>query len=219
MPKALKAEERYSALNPEQHEAVDTLDGPVMVIAGPGTGKTEILGVRIANILLGKKTSPERILALTFAESGAVSMRRRLAELVGQDAYRVEISTFHGFANPIIRDYPDYFPDIVGAMSITEIDQIDIVRRLIDSPALGLLKLRPFGDSFYYLKDILRALGELKQEGVLPDAFAAIVEKEKDEFYANPDLYNVSGKYEGKMKVKYDAGAKHVEKNLELIRI
>ena len=59
--------------------------------------------------------SPEKILALTFTESGAISMRRRLVELVGQEAYRVEISTFHGFANRIIRDYPDYFPTIIGA--------------------------------------------------------------------------------------------------------
>ena len=59
--------------------------------------------------------APERILALTFTESGAVSMRSRLAELIGHDAYRVEISTFHGFANRFIRDYPDYFPTIIGA--------------------------------------------------------------------------------------------------------
>src|SRR5262249_15257759 len=125
-------EVRYTALNPEQRAAVDALEGPVMVIAGPGTGKTEILTMRIANILCTAKTAPERILALTFTESGAVSMRWRLAELVGQMAYRVEISTFHGFANRIIRDYPDYFPEIVGSVSITEIDQVGIVRRLID---------------------------------------------------------------------------------------
>ena len=97
-------EQRYKLLNPEQRQAVDTLEGPVMVIAGPGTGKTEMLTMRIANILRGGGTSggragvhkrvvsPEKILALTFTESGAIAMRRRLVELVGQDAYRVEIS-------------------------------------------------------------------------------------------------------------------------------
>lgn len=220
-------EERYAKLNPEQKEAVDTLQGPVMVMAGPGTGKTEILTMRIANILRGSasltaggaKTLPERILALTFTESGAVSMRRRLAELVGQVAYRVEISTFHGFANRVIRDYPDYFPEIVGSMSITEIDQVSIVRCLIDAPALALSKLRPFGDSYYYLRDILHAIEELKKQSVSPEAFAAIAAREREEFYANPDLYNASGKYEGKMKGKYDAGAKAIEKNLELARV
>ena len=105
-------DEAYARLNSEQRQAVDTIAGPVMVVAGPGTGKTEVLTLRIANILRTTKTPPERILALTFTESGAVTMRRRLAELVGRDAYRVAISTFHGFANGIISDYPDYFTEI-----------------------------------------------------------------------------------------------------------
>ena len=72
-------EEAYARLNDEQQQAVDTIEGPVMVIAGPGTGKTEVLTVRIANILKKTKTPPERILALTFTESGVVAMRRRLS--------------------------------------------------------------------------------------------------------------------------------------------
>ncbi|HVO29034.1 MAG TPA: ATP-dependent DNA helicase [Candidatus Paceibacterota bacterium] len=209
--------ERYAALNQEQKEAVDTIEGPVMVIAGPGTGKTEILTMRIANILAKTGIAPERILALTFTESGAASMRRRLAELAGRSAYRVEISTFHGFANRIIRDYPDYFPDIVGAAGIAEIDQVDILRRLID--AADLKALRPFGDRYYYLRDILAAINELKRQGIPPERFAAIAEDGKKDFYANPDLVNQSGKNEGKMKTKYAAAAKYVEKNLELAEI
>src|SRR6185312_15344732 len=96
--------ERYKNLNAEQKKAVDTLEGPVMVIAGPGTGKTTILTMRIANILgagaeEGAKgikqpnVRPEKILALTFTESGAIAIRRNLVELIGKDAYRVEIST------------------------------------------------------------------------------------------------------------------------------
>ena len=100
------------------------------------------------------KTQPEKILALTFTEAGAITMRRRLAELVGQIAYRVEISTFHGFANRIIRDYPDYFPEIIGATSITEIDQIKILKKIIDGA--GISVLRPFGDRYYYLRNISR---------------------------------------------------------------
>jgi DNA helicase-2/ATP-dependent DNA helicase PcrA len=227
-------DKRYKNLNPEQREAVDALKGPVMVIAGPGTGKTTVLTLRIANILkeatakgAATKNEPERILALTFTESGAVEMRRKLAELVGQEAYRVEISTFHGFANRIIQDYPDHFPDVVGATPVTEVDQVSIMREVIDSSGTNgagldsfkLAKLRPFGDTYFYLKDILRAIAELKQQGVSPDEFARIAEEDKEKFYANPDLYNTSGKYEGKMKGKYDSGAKRVEKNLELVHV
>lgn len=213
-------EQRYKLLNPEQRQAVDTLEGPVMVIAGPGTGKTEVLTMRIANILRGGGTSdgrapsPEKILALTFTESGAIAMRRRLLELVGQDAYRVEISTFHGFANRIIRDYPDYFPTIIGANSITEIEQVSILRRLLDT--LPLKDLRPFGDRYYHLRAILAAINELKQQGVAPAFFSVIAADAKKDFYANPDLINQSGKYEGKMKGKYVTAAKQAERNIEL---
>jgi len=207
-------EARYKLLNPEQRQAVDTLIGPVMVIAGPGTGKTEVLTMRIANILQKTGIAPEKILALTFTESGAIAMRRRLVELVGADAYRVEISTFHGFANRIIRDYPDHFPAIIGASSITEIEQVDILRRLIDT--LPLKDLRPFGDRYYHLRAILGAINELKQQGVSPELFSLIAADAKKDFYANPDLINQSGKFEGRMKGKYVTAAKQTERNLEV---
>ena len=224
MPAADFFEQRYTLLNPEQRQAVDTLEGPVMVIAGPGTGKTEVLTMRIANILRGgrdgkkgRSVPPEKILALTFTESGAIAMRRRLVELVGQDAYRVEISTFHGFANRIIRDYPDYFPTIIGATSITEIEQVSILRRLLDT--LPLKDLRPFGDRYYHLRAILAAINELKQQGVAPALFSSIAADAKKDFYANPDLINQSGKYEGKMKGKYVTAAKQAERNIELATV
>jgi len=209
-------EARYQLLNPEQRQAVDTLAGPVMVIAGPGTGKTEVLTMRIANILRGT-VAPERLLALTFTESGAVSMRRRLVELIGADAYRVEISTFHGFANRIIRDYPDYFPTIIGANSITEIEQVSILRQIIDT--LPLKDLRPFGDRYYHLRAILAAINELKQQGISPELFITIAADAKKEFYENPDLINQSGKFEGKMKGKYVTASKQVERNIEVALI
>jgi DNA helicase-2/ATP-dependent DNA helicase PcrA len=224
-------ERRYTLLNPEQRQAVDTLEGPVMVIAGPGTGKTEVLTMRIANILRGgnaasdgtragthvRAVAPEKVLALTFTESGATAMRRRLVELVGADAYRVEISTFHGFANRIIRDYPDYFPNIIGANSITEIEQVSILRRLLDT--LPLKDLRPFGDRYYHLRAILSSINELKQQGVAPELFSTIVADAKKEFYENPDIINQSGKYEGKMKGKYVTASKQTERNVELALI
>ncbi|MGB7957477.1 MAG: ATP-dependent DNA helicase [Minisyncoccia bacterium] len=212
-----KFEEAYARLNAEQRRAVDATEGPVMVIAGPGTGKTEILTLRIANILRKTKVAPEKILALTFTESGVTAMRRRLTELVSGDAYRVAISTFHGFANSVIKDSPDHFLPIIGSVNITEIDQVQILERLLDDQKLDLL--RPFGDRYYYLRNILSAINELKQQGVSPEAFAKIAAEEKKDFYANPDLMNQSGKYEGKMKTKYASASRHVLKNIELADI
>lgn len=213
----------YARLNAEQKRAVDAIDGPVMVIAGPGTGKTEVLTMRIANIIekaaasQEAKVSPEAILALTFTESGVASMRKRLTDLVGTPAYRVMIATFHGFANGIIRDYPDKFPEIIGAVSITDVDQVRIVRDIIDgATAAELDDLRPFGDRYYYLKSIMGAINELKRQGVTPAEFAAIVEKEKRAVAAIDDLYYEDGAHKGKMRGKYKEKAKHAARNGEL---
>ena len=99
----------YKGLNPAQRKAVDTVEGAVMVVAGPGTGKTTVLTLRIAKILLETQINPENILALTFTENAAHEMRKRLLSIIGQDAYRVEITTFHSFCNMIIKKNQEEF--------------------------------------------------------------------------------------------------------------
>src|SRR3954468_2437374 len=101
---AQKYAEIYKGLNQEQKKAVDNIEGPVMVIAGPGTGKTQILAARIGKILLDTDTSPSNILCLTYTDAGAMAMRRRLVHFIGSDAYKVNIFTFHAFCNDIIQD-------------------------------------------------------------------------------------------------------------------
>ncbi|MBK8152840.1 MAG: UvrD-helicase domain-containing protein [Saprospiraceae bacterium] len=94
----VKFDKAYTRLNPRQREAVESIEGPVMVIAGPGTGKTQILSVRIGNILRKTDTDPRSILCLTYTDSGAMNMRQRLLEFIGSDAYSVGIFTFTAFA-------------------------------------------------------------------------------------------------------------------------
>jgi superfamily II DNA or RNA helicase len=93
----------YAQLNAAQRNAVDTLEGPVMVVAGPGTGKTQVLSLRVANILRRTQMKPSNILCLTFSNSGATAMRERLRALIGPDAYGVTVSTIHGFAQSTAR--------------------------------------------------------------------------------------------------------------------
>src|ERR1044071_5751641 len=97
-------QEEYRRLNEQQRLAVDTTEGPVMVIAGPGTGKTQILAARIGKILLDTDVSPDNILCLTYTDAGALAMRRRLVQFIGSDAYKVNIYTFHAFCNDVIQD-------------------------------------------------------------------------------------------------------------------
>src|SRR5438270_10282944 len=100
-----KFTEEYGQLNEQQRKAVDQKEGPMMVIAGPGTGKTQILSARIGKILLSDAhIEPGNILCLTYTDAGVVAMRKRLLQFIGADAYKVAIYTFHAFCNDIIQD-------------------------------------------------------------------------------------------------------------------
>ena len=115
-------------LNPAQREAVDAIEGPVLVIAGPGTGKTHILAARIGNILLQTDTQPHNILCLTFTDAGVQAMRQRLLQLIGPDAHKVHIFTFHSFCNTIIQDNLDLF----GRRELeplSDLERVEIIRR------------------------------------------------------------------------------------------
>ena len=204
----------YKHLNPEQKSAVDEIEGPIMVIAGPGTGKTHLLTMRIANILDKTDIPPEAVLALTFTESAVASMRKNLAEIIGTMAYRVTITTFHGFANNIIKSYPDDFPHIIGSTNISNVDQIKIIKKIIDSSNFVILK--PWGNNYYYVPSIIHAIGDLKQQGVAPETFKNVIEKQDCEFEDIEDLYHVKGAHKGKMKGKYVALQKNIARNKEL---
>ncbi|MEK7608505.1 MAG: ATP-dependent DNA helicase [Patescibacteria group bacterium] len=207
-------EKAYTSLNLEQKRAVDAIEGPVMVIAGPGTGKTQILTLRIANILKQTGAPADAILALTFTESAAANMRRRLVSLIGSRGYYVAIHTFHGFCNKIIRDHPEYFPGIIGGRSATAVDQISILRDVV--LRMEAEHLRPYGDSFFYIPSILSAIRSIKNEGISPNDFEELVETEKEEFGKISDLYHEKGAHQGKMKGEYQKKLVSIEKNKEL---
>ena len=207
----------YDRLNPEQKLAVDAIDGPVMVVAGPGTGKTQILTLRIANILKQTDTDPDSILALTFTEAAAANMQGRLVRFVGAAAHSVRITTFHGFANEVIQSYSEYFPSIIGAQPVTEVEQVQILESILLKGEFELLK--PFGDTFYYLRAIRSGIDELKREGVTPEEFSQVVERADKEFAAIPDKIYDSGAHKGKMKGKYRDEEKKLNKNRELATI
>jgi len=119
-------------LNKQQRKAVEAIEGPVMIVAGPGTGKTHILSARIGQILQKTDVFPHNILCLTYTEAGAFAMRERLLKFIGPDAHKVHIYTFHSFCNTIVQDHLDYF-GLKDLEPISDLERLSIIRKLIDN--------------------------------------------------------------------------------------
>ena len=162
--------EQYEMLNSEQKEAVDSIEGPVMVLAGPGTGKTQILALRIARILQVTDMYPHNILCLTFTETGVVEMRKRLLKFIGPDAYHVRIYTFHSFCNDVLQDFPEKFLMKRDVQVISDIDKIKIFQEIIDNLPVDSV-LKPFSAPYFYRRDLEQLISDLKRESVSIEDF------------------------------------------------
>ncbi len=125
-------DEKINNLNPSQQRAVHSIEGPVMVIAGPGTGKTEILSLRIGNIIRQTDTSHSAILCLTYTDAAASEMRHRLIEFLGPEAYKIQVCTFHSFCNLVIQDNPSIFQQARDLEPISEIERFKLLQKLMD---------------------------------------------------------------------------------------
>jgi DNA helicase-2/ATP-dependent DNA helicase PcrA len=158
----LAFEKVYNKLNAAQKKAVDTIEGPVMVIAGPGTGKTQILGARIGKILLETDTAPENILCLTYTDAGAIAMRKRLMDFIGTAAYKVTISTFHAFCNDIIQDNLSLF-EKPSLDPISELEKIALLKELIDQFDKTNPLKRFKGDVYYEMSNLSKLFSAMKK--------------------------------------------------------
>jgi len=168
-------ESRYAGLNASQKAAVDTLEGPLMVVAGPGTGKTELLSMRAANILRKTDVLPENILCLTFTESGAFAMRERLKSIIGQDAYRVAIHTFHSFGTEIMNHYPEYFYNGASFSPASDVAIYEVIRASFEALSHDSPLASTMNGEFTYLRDAISAISELKRSGLTGDELLHIL--------------------------------------------
>ncbi len=186
IPQKQKLSEVLEELNEQQRAAAHQTEGPVMVIAGPGTGKTEILAARIGYILNNPDLGdirPEQILCLTYTDAGAVAMRQRLLLFIGPDAYRVGVYTFHSFCNKVIQEHPEHF-GMREMEPISELEEILLLRKLIDqlSPDNPLKRwdANPYSD----IRRLRTLFQIIKQEGwLVGDIIRAI-----DEYLADLPL-------------------------------
>lgn len=208
-------QDAYERLNPKQKEAVDAVYGPVMVVAGPGTGKTQILAVRIAHIL---KTvagaQPDEIVALTFTESATTSMRKRLAGLIGASAYRVRIYTFHGFAKAILDMRPDLFPRISYGSQLSDIKAITLIEELLDEG--NYTSIRNPKHPYRLAKTIKHFISKLKQAHYTPESYEQELRTRLQDIENDPDRIHQKGTYKGKERADVKTKRERIEKHLEV---
>jgi DNA helicase-2/ATP-dependent DNA helicase PcrA len=130
-------------LNPEQREAVETTDGPLLVLAGAGTGKTRVLTTRFAHILLTGRAYPGQVLAVTFTNKAAREMRERVAAMLGRPAEGLWLGTFHALCARMLRRHAE----LVGLTSSFNIldadDQLRLLKQVMEADGLDTRRWAP----------------------------------------------------------------------------
>lgn len=169
--------QRYNKLNDRQREAVDTIYGAVMVIAGPGTGKTEVLAMRIAALLRSEaQVQPHEILCLTYTDEATASMRRRLLQIIGTAAHKVNIHTFHGFCNMVIQSHSEYFSRR-ELQPISDLERADLLHRLLEELPQGHPLRRLSGDIYIDTNKLSRLFDMMKREHLKPEDISQAVDQ------------------------------------------
>lgn len=182
-------------LNPAQRQAVEAIDGPVMVIAGPGTGKTQVLALRIAHILEVTDTPASAVLCLTFTRSGVRAMRERLESYIGTRAHEVTISTFHSFAIEIIEKHFALLDFARMPRLLDDREAVFIVDEILH--AQDWEHLRPRANPATYFGDIKSLISLLKRERMTPHDFLVEVERDITALEENPDNISSRGERKG----------------------
>lgn len=213
-----KFEEAYRKLNAAQKQAVDAVEGPVLVIAGPGTGKTHILTLRIANILAKTDARPDSILVLTFTDSAARTVARRLAELVGDEtARKVGTYTFHSFAEQVMKEHPEAFPEYTNRRLMGEVEQVLLWRDVLERG--GVKRLRTAKSPYHYLNDLKSLEDDLTRECVSLAEYGAWLDEEAKRIEADPAHRYVKGDKTGELKPSGRERLDRLEKGREAARL
>src|SRR5438552_12009035 len=171
----MAADRILDRLNDTQREAVTHDAGPLLIIAGAGTGKTTVITRRIAWLIAQKKARPEEILALTFTDKAAAEMEERVDQLVPSGYADVEIATFHAFGDGLLRGHSLEIGLQNDFSVLSRAEQVIFLRdRLFEFP---LERYRPLGDPTRHLQAIITLISRCKDEDVSPEAYVACAER------------------------------------------
>ena len=147
-------------LNPEQRAAVEALDGPLLVLAGAGTGKTRVLTSRFAHIVLSKKAFPNQVLAVTFTNKAAREMRERVAAIIGQPAEGLWLGTFHAICARMLRRDAALAGLSDNFTILDTDDQLRLLKQLMDAARIDTKRWTP--------ASIMASIQRWKDRGLTP---------------------------------------------------
>jgi DNA helicase-2/ATP-dependent DNA helicase PcrA len=202
-----KGEDTLASLNPAQRRAVVHGDGPLLIIAGAGTGKTKVITQRIAHLVRSRRVRPEEILAVTFTEKAASEMEARVDVLVPYTSSFVAISTFNSFGERVLRDCAldlGYRPDF---KLLDDVDQAIFFRENLFR--LPLDYYRPLSYPTRHIQELLEAIRRLKQEDVAPKAYesyargvaeAAATEAERETARKHTEIARIYREYQALLR-------------------
>ena len=149
------------ALNPPQREAVEHIDGPLLVLSGAGTGKTRVLTCRLANLIFTGAAQPWNILAVTFTNKAAREMRERVADLIGADVEKVWFGTFHALAARILRRHAEIVGLTPNFTILDADDQLRLVKQILIANNMDVKRFPP--------RMVLAIIERWKDKGLMPD--------------------------------------------------
>lgn len=176
--KSIQYEEALAKLNARQRKAVETIYGPLMVIAGPGTGKTQLLSTRVGYILNETDLRPFNILCISYTNSGVAAMKKRLVELIGVDGHDVEVYTFHSFAEKVIQRYRSS-NELEDFQFLDELDKKIIVRELLEKIDFNTPLKKGVTSVDHTISFLISFFNQIKREKYDIDELIASYEEEK----------------------------------------
>lgn len=208
-------EAQYKKLNPAQKKAVDAIEGPVMVVAGPGTGKTQVLSLRIANILVKTDTTASGILCLTFTNSGVHAMRERLEGYIGHTAHDVHISTFHSFAIELVEKHYNLFEFPQMPTLLADADAVLLVDEILNDHSWE--HIRPRTNPTMYFNEIKQLISILKRERLTPEEFLSEVSYDIKTLQEDPASISTRGESKGSLKKEIEKKIESLERTSEVV--
>jgi len=208
-------EKSYKTLNTAQKSAVDVIDGPVMVVAGPGTGKTQILALRIGNILKITDTSPDGILCLTFTNSGVSAMRERLEKYIGARAKDVIVSTFHSFAYNLIEKHYELLDFAKMPELLSDDESVFIIDEILNNNDWKYIS--PRGNAGMYFGDLKQLVSILKRERITADDLLLYVEADIKNLKEDPDNISSRGESKGNLKKETEKKIEQLSRTKEVV--